>query len=78
MGFLAPVMLVGALVIGVPIAIHLIGRRRARIVPFAALDFLMTTKRRTARRLRLRERMLLIVRALACLAVAIALAKPFT
>jgi len=77
-GFLAPIMLVGALVIGVPIAIHLIGRRRARIVPFAALDFLMTTKRRTARRLRLRERMLLIVRALACLAVAVALAKPFT
>jgi hypothetical protein len=71
-------MLVGAIVIGVPIAIHLIGRRRARVVEFAALDFLMATKRRTARRLRLRERLLLLVRALACLAVAIALAKPFT
>ena len=78
MGFLAPLMLVGALVIGVPIAIHLIGRRRARVVPFAALDFLIGTKRRTARRLRLRERALLVVRALACLAVAVALAKPFT
>ncbi len=78
MGFLAPLMLVGAIVVGVPIAIHLIGRRRARIVPFAALDFLMATKRRTARRLRLRERVLLLVRALACLAVAVALAKPFT
>jgi hypothetical protein len=71
-------MLVGILAIGVPIAIHLIGRRRARIVPFAALDFLMATKRKTARRLRLRERLVLLVRALACLAVAIALAKPFT
>jgi hypothetical protein len=64
--------------IAVPIAIHLIGRRRARIVPFAALDFLMGTKRKTARRLQLRERLVLLVRALACLAVAIALAKPFT
>ncbi|HUJ58483.1 MAG TPA: BatA domain-containing protein [Kofleriaceae bacterium] len=77
-GFLAPLMLVGALAIAVPIAIHLIGRQRARVVEFAALDFLMATKRRTARRLRLRERVLLLVRALACLAIAIALAKPFT
>jgi hypothetical protein len=76
--FLAPLMLVGILAISVPIAIHLIGRRRARVVKFAALDFLLATKRRTARRLRLRERLLLAVRALACLVIAIALAKPFT
>ncbi|HTR52259.1 MAG TPA: BatA domain-containing protein [Kofleriaceae bacterium] len=78
MGFLAPLMLVGAIAIAVPIAIHLIGRKRARVVDFAALDFLMATKRRTARKLRLRERLLLLVRALACGAIAIALAKPFT
>ena len=77
MGFLAPLMLIGAIAIGVPIAIHLIGRRRAKIVPFAALEFLMATKRKTARRLRLRERILLVVRVLAAAAVAIALAKPF-
>ncbi len=78
MGFVAPLMLIGAIAIAVPIAIHLIGRRRARIVDFAALDFLIGTKRRTARKLRLRERMLLLVRALACLVLAFALAKPFT
>ncbi len=78
MGFLAPLMLAGVVAIGVPIAIHLIGRRRARVVKFAALDFLMGTKRRTARRLRLRERALLVTRALTCAAVALALAKPFT
>src|SRR5689334_15787080 len=71
-------MLVGLLALAVPIAIHLIGRRRAKVVKFAALDFLLATKRRTARRLQLRERLLLIVRALACAAIAIALAKPFT
>ena len=78
MGFLAPLMLAGVLAIGVPIAIHLIGRRRAVVVKFAALDFLLATKRRTARRLQLRERLLLAVRATVCLAIAIALAKPFT
>lgn len=78
LGFLAPLMLVGALALAVPIAIHLIGRQRAKVVRFAALDFLMATKRKTAKRLRLRERTLLLVRALACLAVAVALAKPFT
>jgi hypothetical protein len=78
MGFLAPLMLAGIAAILVPIAIHLIGRRRARVVKFAALDFLMATKRKTAKRLQLRERVLLLVRALAVLAIAIALAKPFT
>jgi len=76
--FLTPLMLVGLLGIAVPIAIHLIGKRRARVVRFAALDFLLASKRRTARRLQLRERLLLAVRALACLALALALAKPFT
>src|SRR5262249_10126462 len=77
-GFLAPLMLVGVLALAVPIAIHLIGRRRARVVKFAALDFLLATKRRTARRFRLRERVLLITRAIACAALALALAKPYT
>ncbi|MBX3161584.1 MAG: BatA domain-containing protein [Deltaproteobacteria bacterium] len=78
MGFLAPLMLVGVAALLVPIAIHLIGRQRARVVKFAALDFLMATKRRTARKFRLRERLLLLVRAIACAAIAIALAKPYT
>jgi hypothetical protein len=78
MGFLAPLMLVGVAALAVPIAIHLIGRQRARVVKFAALDFLLATKRRTARKFRLRERLLLLVRAIACAAVALALAKPYT
>ena len=34
--------------LAVPIAIHLIGRRRAKVVRFAALDFLLASKRKTA------------------------------
>jgi len=77
-GFLAPLMLVGLLGLAVPIAIHLIGRSRAKVVKFAAMEFLFATQRKTARSLRLRERLLLLVRIVACAAVALALAKPFT
>jgi hypothetical protein len=77
-GFLAPLMLIGVFALAVPLAIHLIGRQRAKVVRFAALDFLLATKRRTARRFRLRERLLLIVRVVACAAIAFALAKPYT
>jgi hypothetical protein len=61
----------------VPIAIHLIGRRRAPILKFGAIDFLLGENRRVARRLRLREAILLALRVLACLAIPLALAKPF-
>lgn len=77
MEFLAPLMLIGAVGIAVPVVIHLIGRQRAKVVRFAALDFLMGTKRETARRYRLRELSLLVVRVLICLAVPLVLSKPF-
>lgn len=77
MEFLAPVMLVGAAGLAIPLIIHLIGRRRAKTVRFAALDFLIASNRKTARRLQLREILLLAVRALVCLAIPLALAKPY-
>jgi hypothetical protein len=78
MDFLAPLMLIGALGAGVPIALHLIGRRRARRVRFAAIDFLLGSDRRLARSSRLRERLLLVARVAACLALAAGLSKPIT
>ncbi len=78
MNFLAPLMLIGTLGIAVPVVLHLIGRRRARRVRFAAIDFLFGSDRKVRRRLRLRELLLLAARILACLAVPLALAKPYT
>jgi hypothetical protein len=75
--FLAPLMLLGAMGVAVPVVIHLIGRQRAKVVRFAAFDFLMGTRRETARRFRLRELALLAVRVLICLAVPLILSKPF-
>jgi hypothetical protein len=78
MSFLAPFMLLGLLGAAVPIWIHLRGRRRAPIVRFAAMDFLLGSNKRVARRLRVREIVLLAMRVGACLVFALALAKPLT
>ena len=78
MTFLAPLVLLGLAGVAVPLVIHLIGRRRAKVVKFAALAFLIGSRRKTARRLQLRERLLLVVRLAACAALPLALAKPFT
>jgi hypothetical protein len=78
MSFLAPLLLLGLAAVSVPIAIHLFGRRRAKVVPFAALEFLFQSNRKTARRMQIKEKALLVVRAAACLVVPLALAKPYT
>ncbi len=77
MEFLAPIMLLGALGVAVPVAIHLFGRSRAKVVQFAAMEFLLGSQPQLARRYRVRELALLLVRVLICLAVALALSKPY-
>ena len=44
MGFLAPIMLLGGVFLALPIIIHLMGRRRAKVVHFAAMDFLFSSR----------------------------------
>ena len=54
MGFLAPSILLGLLAAGLPWLIHLIGKRRATPVKFAAMQLLLRSERRVAARRRLR------------------------
>jgi len=75
--FLAPLMLLGVVAIAAPIWLHLFGAKRARKVPFAAIDFLFGSDRKVSRSLRVREILLLIARALTFLVVPLLLAKPF-
>jgi hypothetical protein len=77
MHFLAPLFLAGLIAIGVPIAVHLIGRSRARVVRFAAMEFLLVSERKVATRLRLRQVLLLLARIGAVAAIALALSRPF-
>ena len=77
MGFETPAMLWGLLVAGLPVAIHLIQRRRARVVPFAAIEFLLAGDARQARRLRIQQWLVLALRVGLLAALVLALAKPY-
>ncbi|MBW3540312.1 MAG: BatA domain-containing protein [Planctomycetes bacterium] len=60
-----------------PIIIHLLNRRRYRIVEWAAMDFLREALQRNRRVLQLRDLILLTLRVLAVLFFALAIARPF-
>lgn len=60
-----------------PVIIHLLNRRRYRIVHWAAMDFLREALQRNRKILTLRDLLLLALRTLAVLLVGLALARPF-
>jgi hypothetical protein len=62
MGALTPLFLVAALAVGVPIYLHLFQRHEARRLSFPALRYLERTEREHARRIRLRQMILLLMR----------------
>jgi hypothetical protein len=69
--------LLGGLVFAlVPPLIHLISKRRARPVRFAAMEFVLRSQKRTARSLRLREFLLMALRILVVVLLALAVARP--
>ena len=74
--FLQPAFLLGALAAAVPVIIHLIYRRRALVHRFPAVRFLLLADKRTARKFRLTQWLLLALRVLAILLLAFVLARP--
>ncbi len=76
MAFLNPIMLVGLVAVGIPLAIHLLGRKRPRQVPFSAMVFLEQLRHQQYRRLRLRHIILLLLRTLAIVFLVLAFARP--
>jgi hypothetical protein len=76
MGFVTPALLGGALLIGVPIVLHLIMRREVQQLTFPALRFVRQRKAVNQHRLRLRQLLLLALRCAVILLLALALARP--
>jgi len=74
--FTTPAMLWGLLAASLPVIIHLINRHRARRHKFAAIDFLLRVQRRSARRILLRQILLLAARTLLIICLVIAAAGP--
>ncbi len=76
-GFLAPAALALAAVAAVPLILHLLQRHQGRRVVFPAIRYLRLAEREHARRIRLRQILLLLLRVGAVLALAVAAARPF-
>lgn len=60
-----------------PIIIHLLNKRKFRIVEWAAIEFLLEADKQNRRRIRLENWLLLLLRCLAVLLIALLLARPF-
>ena len=76
MHFLHPGFLAGLAAIAVPIVIHLVFKMKARVVPFPSVRFLQQVDRQVARRQKIRELLILILRCLALALLALGLAGP--
>jgi len=77
MNFSSPIFLLGLLAMLVPLIIHLWRRRRAKVIRFGAIRFLLQSEKATRRRRRFWEYLLLLVRMMAIGAVSLALARPY-
>lgn len=71
--------LVGGGAVLIPVVIHLINRRRFKIVPWAAMKFLLAAQKQTRKRMRIEQLLLLLVRMaiLACVVIAMSAVMPW-
>ena len=76
MPFLHPLYLLGLVSIVSPLLIHFLARRRARVIPFSSLRFLIPSSTRRTFFLRLKELLLLLMRILALLLLTLGIAQP--
>jgi hypothetical protein len=76
LSFANPLFLFGTVLGTAPIIIHLLNRRRFRLVRWAAMRFLLASLKKNNRRIRLEQLILLLVRTLILILLPLALAHP--
>lgn len=74
--FINPFMLLGLAGIGLPVIAHLLSRRKFDVIQWGAMQFL-NPSRRTRRKMKLEELLLLLIRILAIAMIALAAARPW-
>ncbi|HSJ15466.1 MAG TPA: BatA domain-containing protein [Longimicrobiales bacterium] len=77
MGLLQPWLLMLAAAAAVPLLLHLLQRHQGPRILFPALRYLRRAERESARRIRLRQLLLMLLRVAAVLLLAVAAARPF-
>lgn len=76
MTFLNPLVLLGLIAAGIPILIHLLQLKKLRRVDFSSVRFLKEIQHASARRVKLRDYLLLLLRTLAIAALVLAFSRP--
>ncbi len=74
--FLNPTVLFALAAGLIPLIIHLLNRKKIKLIPFSSIHFLKRMQQREIRRLRLRQLLLLLLRTLIILLVVLAFARP--
>lgn len=69
------VLLTAAGAVALPIIIHLLNRKRYRVVPWAAMRFLLAAQKKNSRKLRIEQLILLLLRIFIVLLVVLAMAS---
>ena len=70
-----PLLLLGGLAVALPIALHFLFKAWFRPLPWAAMEFLRKSIEQTAKRIKFRELILLLIRCAALLVLALAVAR---
>src|SRR2546428_163586 len=66
----------GAALVSIPIVIHLLNRRRYKVVQWAAMEYLLAAMRKNRRRVRFEQWLLLATRCALLALLGVALARP--
>ena len=77
MSFFAPLLLLGLLATIIPPILHLLNRKEATPHPFPAMEFLRRAYRKTARRMKIKQWLLIFIRSALLALFAFSLARPY-
>ena len=77
MGFLNPLWLLLGAAVAVPLILHLLQRHQGPRVIFPAVRYLRRAEREHARKIKLRQLLLMLLRVAALALIAVAAARPF-
>src|SRR5258708_1408586 len=73
--FLTTALGVGAAAISIPVIIHLINSKRYKVLPWAAMRFLLAAQKQTRKRMRIEQLLLLLCRMLILAMIVFAMAS---
>ncbi len=76
-GFVNPGLVIGTSLAAVPLLIHLLNRQRYKPMPWGAMRFVIAAYRKTRRRVRLENLLLLLLRMAGIALLALCVARPF-